>query len=170
MNSVVSPPTGTDGERGRSAAAWWRARTARERVAVGLAAAVVALAALWALLQPAWQTLQSAPQQMAVLDAQWQQMQRQAAEARELRAMPPVAAEQAKAVLTAASERLGDKGRLIVQGDRATLMVNGMSATALRDWLQEARSGARARPLEARLTRGASGYTGSVVLAIGGAP
>ncbi len=170
MNTLATPPVAADGEGGRGAAAWWRARTARERMAVGLAAAVVAIALLWALLQPAWQTLQSAPQRMAVLEAQWQQMQRQAAEARELRALPPVPAEQAKAQLTAASERLGDKGRLMVQGDRATLTVNGLSATALRDWLQEARSGARARPLEARLTRGANGYTGSVVLAIGGTP
>ena len=65
--------------------------------------------------------------------------------------------------------RLGPHGRLVVQGDRAVLDVTGASSAELRSWLAEARSGARARPVEARLTRGAGGYSGSIVVSIGGA-
>ena len=56
-----------------------------------------------------------------------------------------------------------------MQGERAVLTLQGASTSQLRDWLAEARSGARARPVEARLTRAAQGYSGTVVVALGGA-
>lgn len=95
-------------------------------------------------------------------------MQRLATESQQLRATPPLPPDAAVAALKAATERLGDKGRLMLQGERAILSVNGAGPQALRDWLAEARSGARARPLEANLTRTGAGYNGAIVLAIGG--
>ena len=59
----------------------------------------------------------------------------------------------------------GAAGRLQVVGDRATLTLSGVNGTQLSDWLAEARSAARARPLEANLTRGPQGYSGSIVVA-----
>jgi len=56
----------------------------------------------------------------------------------------------------------------VVQGDRAVLTLSGVGTGALRDWLAEARSGARARPLEANLTRAAQGYSGTLVVVLGG--
>jgi general secretion pathway protein M len=50
------------------------------------------------------------------------------------------------------------------------LTLNGISTSQLRDWLAEARSGARARPVEASLLRSGPGYSGTLVLAVGGAP
>jgi general secretion pathway protein M len=97
-------------------------------------------------------------------------MQRLAAESAELRATPPVNPEQAQAALKAATERLGDKAKISLQGDRAVLTLNGAGTEALRGWLAEARSGARARPLEANLMRSGSGYSGTLVVAVGGAP
>ena len=47
--------------------------------------------------------------------------------------------------------------------------LQGVSTSQLRDWLAEARSGARARPVEARLARAAEGYSGTIVVALGGA-
>ncbi|MDP2005901.1 MAG: type II secretion system protein GspM [Rubrivivax sp.] len=161
----------------RLAAAWaplqtrWRALPGRERRLVSLALAVLAVGALWlAAMQPALQTLRTAPAALDAAEAQLQAMQRLAAEAGELRATPPVNAEQANAALQAATTRLGEQARLSLQGDRAVLTLNGVGTGALRDWLAEARSGARARPVEASLMRGAQGYSGTLVLAIGGAP
>jgi general secretion pathway protein M len=149
----------------------WAALAVRDRRLMSLAAAVIALYALFAVaVQPAWRTLRSAPAQLEALEIELQAMQRLASEASELRATPPVNPEQASAALQAASERLGDKARLSVQGDRAVLTLNGAGTAQLRGWLAEARSGARARPVEATLTRSGSGYSGSIVVSIGGAP
>ena len=152
-------------------ARWWAARSTRDRRLLGLAGTVLGLFITWSLaVQPAWRTLQVAPAQRDTLDGQWQAMQRLAAEAKDLRAAPPVNIEQSAAALRAATERLGDQGRLALQGERAVLTLQGASTSQLRDWLAEARSGARARPVEARLTRAAQGYSGTVVVALGGAP
>ncbi|MCW5634540.1 MAG: type II secretion system protein M [Rubrivivax sp.] len=147
---------------------WWRGLAARERRLIGTAVAVVAVALLWWVgLAPALRTLQRAPAQIDAAEAQLQTMQRLAAEARELRGVTPVSNEQAANVLKAATARLGDKGRLAVQGDRAVLTVANVPSVALRDWLAEARSGARARTIEANLSRGTSGLTGTVVVGMG---
>ena len=148
---------------------WWGSLAARERRLVALAAALVVLALIWLIaLAPALRTLARAPAQIEAADGQLQAMQRLAAEAREVRTAAPVAPEQATAALKAATDRLGDTGRLALQGDRAVLTLNGARVGALRDWLAEARSGARARPVEVTLTRGAQGLSGTVVLALGG--
>jgi general secretion pathway protein M len=114
--------------------------------------------------------VRDAPARIDALDAQLQTMQRLAAEAKELRAAPAVSTTQSGAALKAASDRLGEQGRLVLQGERAVLTLNGASTEQLRGWLAEARSGARARPVEATLTRGPNGYSGTIVVAIGGAP
>lgn len=147
----------------------WAALSARERSAVGLAAGVVGVALLWALaVQPAWRTLRSAPAQQAQLDAAWQRMQREAAEAQRLRALPPVAPALAAQALQAATARLGDTGKLTLQGERAVLTLDGASGEALAQWLAEVRRGARARAVEASLEAGGEGYSGRITVAIGG--
>lgn len=150
--------------------AWWLGLAVRERRAVIAAGVVLGVFLIWAVaLQPAWRTLRAAPAEHDRLDAQQQSMQRLAAEAAALRATPPVAPAQAAAALQAATDRLGGRGRLTLQGDRAVLTLDGAGTGALRDWLAEARSGARARPVEANLTRGAQGgLSGTLVLALGG--
>lgn len=153
------------------AAAWWQGLAARERRLLGWAAVLVGVALLWwVALQPAWRTLAQAPLEHERLDAQLQRMQTEAAEAQQLRALPPLPAEQAAAGLRAATDRLGAKARLVLQGERATVMLTGVGSAALRDWLSEARAGARARPVEANLTRGPQGFSGSVILALGANP
>lgn len=148
---------------------WWQGLARRERRLIGAAAVLVVLALLWwVVLAPALRTLQRSPAQIDAAEAQLQAMQRLATEARELRSVTPVSIEQAGNVLKAATARLGDKARLALQGDRAVLTVTGVGSVALRDWLAEARSGARARTIEANLTRGTSGLSGTVVVAMGG--
>jgi general secretion pathway protein M len=143
----------------------------RERRLVAFAASALALTLIWLLaLAPALRTLAGAPAQIEAADAQLQTMQRLAAESREMRAASPVSPEQAAAALKVATERLGGAGKLTVQGDRAVLTLDGARVAALRDWLTEARTGARGRPVEVTLTRGAQGLSGTVVLALGAAP
>ncbi|MEO5733580.1 MAG: type II secretion system protein GspM, partial [Rubrivivax sp.] len=104
------------------ARAWWHGLPPRERRMVVVAASVLGLYLLWVLaLSPALQTARSAPRELDGLDAQWQTMQAMAAEAAELRAAPPINRQAATAALQAATGRLGESGKLTLQGDRAVL-------------------------------------------------
>ncbi len=100
-------------------------------------------------------------------DAQMLQMQAIAAEAKQLRALPPVPSSVAEQVLKSATDDLGGKAKLTVNADRATLSVTGINGEDLRQWLIKARGGARARPVEASLTRAGDGYNGTLVVTIG---
>lgn len=146
----------------------WAALAERERLLVTLAAVVIGLALLWLVgMQPALRTLRAAPAAHAALDQQAQAMQRLAAEAAALRAAPPLAPGLAAQALQGATSRLGAGARLTLQGDRAVLMLSGVHGDALAQWLAEARRGARARPVEARLNLGENGYTGTLVVVLG---
>ncbi len=158
----------------RAALAPWRARWAalpeRERRLAGFAGAALLLFLTWVVaVQPALRTLASAPAQRDALEVQWQAMQKRAAEVTELRGATPMSPEQSLAALKAATDRLGAKARLSVQGDRVVLTLTNVGTSELRDWLAEARSGARARPVEATLSRAADGYSGTLIVAVGGA-
>ena len=169
-NSRIALPVSAGDAIDNWTAPWrarWRALAERERRGVTIIAWVLGLFVLWALaIAPAWRTARNAPVQLDQLDVQLQQMQRQANEARELRAIPALGATQAAAALKVASEALGSAGRLQLGGDRATLTLTGANGTQLREWLAEARSTARARPIEANLTRGPQGYSGTIVVAL----
>lgn len=148
--------------------ALWMSLAARERLWLtglgwGLALLLVGLLAV----QPAWRTLMRSPAELDAMDAQLQIMQRQAAEVQALRGAAPVTPDQAAAALAAATVRLGDRAKLSVQGERATLTLNGVGTAALRDWLAEARAGARARPIEANLSRAGAGFSGTLVMGLG---
>ena len=154
----------------QQASTWWLARTPRERQAVSVIGVVLGLVAIWSLLvQPALRTVREAPAQLDRLEAQYQQMQRVAVQSGLLRGATRVSPAQAGQALRAATDRLGAGGRLTLQGDRATLTLTDVSPDALRAWLNEARSGARARPTEAQLQRSAIGYRGTLGVALGGA-
>lgn len=149
----------------------WDSMAKRERRLVMAAALVLGAFLVWTvLIQPAWRTLRTAAAQLDLLDADLQAMQRLASEAIELRATTPIGAGQSTLALTAASDRLGGKARLSVQRDRAVLTLDGIGSDALRAWLLEVRSGARARVIEAQLARTPQGFVGTVTVAIGGAP
>jgi general secretion pathway protein M len=151
------------------ASAAWRARAPRERIALAVAASMLIVLVVWLLLvAPALATLRSAPQQLEALETQLLQMRGMAAEVRELRNTTPVAAAQAGLAIKAAAERHGDKVRLTLQADRALVTLINISPEQLRALLVEVRSAARARPVEAQLTRGAGGYSGTLVFNVGG--
>lgn len=146
----------------------WSALAPRERRLVGLAGVALLLLAVWTIgVQPALRTLRSVPAQRLEVERQWAQMQALALEARELRTLPPVSAEQAEAALRAATTRLGAIARLQLAGDRATVTLTGIDGATLSGWLGEVRSGARARVIELQLNRQGAVYQGQVVLALG---
>jgi general secretion pathway protein M len=150
------------------AAALWRARSARDRMALIAMALVLGALLVWMLfIAPAVSTLRSAPDQLEALDTQLLQMRTMAAEVRELRNATPVPVTQAGLAIKAAAERQGDKVRLSLQNDRALLTLQNASPEQLRALLVEARSAARARPVEANLTRAPGGFSGSLVLSLG---
>ena len=148
---------------------YWKRLAPRERLLAIGAAVVLAVGLCWiVLVAPALRTLREAPVTLDRLDAQLQQMQRLSSEARELKATPPVSASQSVNALRAASERLGEHARFNPQGDRGTLTLTGVSGDKLRQWLAEARSGARARIVDAQLSRGPQGFNGTIVVTFGG--
>lgn len=147
----------------------WQALGERERAALRIAAVTIGLLLAWLIaVQPALRVLSQTPAQLEAVDLQLQDMQSLALEAGELRAMPAVPAAQAAQALQAASAHLGGGARLTLSGDRAVLTLSGVATEALQAWLGEVRSAARARPVEAQLQRGPRGYTGTIVLALGG--
>ena len=170
VDNVASLPPGVAGARDQ-AARFWRSRAPRERQLIAGGAVALALLVVWLIaVQPALRTLRETPAELDRLDAQWQQMQLAALESAALRSASPVPPAQANEALRAATERLGGKGKIALQGDRAVLTFSGVPFEALRNWLGEARSAARARPVEAQLLKGASGYSGSISISLAGNP
>ncbi|MDD5481193.1 MAG: type II secretion system protein GspM [Rhodoferax sp.] len=144
----------------------WQALPRREQRLLWLALAVVGLAMLWWLaLAPALKVLNTAPAQHAQLDAQWQHMQQLQAQAQALRAQPVVNAAQARTALDDSVSLLGANAKLVVQAERVTLTLQNTAPQDLAQWLANARQNAHMAPLEARLTRNATGgWDGTLVL------
>jgi general secretion pathway protein M len=170
MNTTTAP---VQGSRWAALTAPWRQRWQslgpRERRAVAGVAWAVGLALLWFVgIAPAWRSASTAAARLDQLDAQLQQMQRLATEATALRALPPVGGLQSQSALKAATDALGPAGRLLLGGERATVTFANATGTQVRDWLAEARSAARVRPVEANLTRGPQGYSGTIIVQMPG--
>ncbi|MCE4556208.1 type II secretion system protein GspM [Roseateles cellulosilyticus] len=147
----------------------WRALSERDRLALGVVGVLLGLLLAWSvLLAPALRTLKAAPAELEALELELQRMQAQAQEARLLHGASPVPPAQATAALKASVEHLGSTARLNLVGDRATVTLADIAPPALQAWLAEVRAAARARPVEAQLTRSPRGFTGTLVLVVGG--
>lgn len=143
----------------------------REQRAVQTAAWAVGLGLLWWVgLSPAIQTLRQAKARHAALDTQLARMQQMASSAEVLRtqnATPPPSPEVALSSLQAATPTLGAGAQLGIQGDRATVTLQGTDPRALAQWLNQVRGNARLTPAQAQLQRvpGSAGWSGQIVLA-----
>ena len=165
-------PTAAASRWAMLAAPWrqrWQALSVRDRRIALVLAWALGLVLLWFVaVAPALRSVRTAPARLDELDAQLQQMQRLANETTALRALPPVGGLQSQSALMAATDALGPAARLTLGGDRATITFTNATGTQVRDWLGEARSAARVRPVEANLTRCPQGYNGSVVVQMPG--
>ena len=145
--------------------------TSFERRAVFIAAWVLGLALLWwIVLNPALRTLRQAPAQQAAIDIELTNMQRMAATAAQVRALnntPPPTRRGAQTAIESATAALGANAQVSVQGDRATLTLNGVAPEALARWLSQVRVNARLLPVEAQVQRQDSpeGWVGQITLA-----
>lgn len=143
----------------------------RQQKALRLAAWVVGLALLWwVALAPAVSTLRQARAQHAELDKALGQMQELAASADIIRtqnATPVPAPEVVRRALEQATGGLGAGAQLAHQGDRVTVTLRDIPATALAQWLQQVRVNARVVPVQVQLQRSSNtpSWTGQVVLA-----
>jgi general secretion pathway protein M len=144
----------------------WTRLAVRERRLVALAVAVVVAGLLWGLaVAPALAVLQSAPQRLAQLDGQLQFMQSMVAQARVWQGHAPVPRDAAvRALESALQQRLPGQAQLSRAGDRVTITLSGVPPQALAQWLGQARDAARVSVQQARLTRGPTGWDGSLVL------
>ena len=133
----------------------WSGLASRERALVLAAGMLVGLALLWwVALAPALQVLRTAPANHRAVDTQLQQMQALQGEAEALLARPALGRDQALLALQSSVTRtLGASGQLQITGDNATLTLRAAPASALAQWLSEARANARVRPAQARLQR-----------------
>jgi general secretion pathway protein M len=145
----------------------WQALAPRERLGATVGLGLLLVFVVWSVgVQPALKTLRTAPAQQAALDAQLAQMRRLAAEATELRALPPVEPAQADAALQSATQRLGAAARLQRSGDRLSVTFTAVEPAAMMAWLAEVRAAARVRVVEAQLGRAGNGYSGNLVLTL----
>jgi len=159
MNRKAARPT-TGPLSGKLAAtaapllARWRALSARERYLSSLAASAVGVLLVWAVaLAPALSTLEKVRKQRVLLDGQTQQMLALQAEARQLAAQPRISREVALKALQESVAGLGAGAQMQVSGERAVITLRGVTAVAVASWMGQARTNARAAPVEARLVR-----------------
>jgi general secretion pathway protein M len=147
----------------------WALLAPREQHLVAGAVGLVAAALLWwLLLAPPLTVMRSAQAQHRALDAQLQRMLGLQAQAQALQAQPRQTTEEATRLLEATvREKLGTAARMSIAGERVTISLTGAPPDALAQWLTQARTNARALPVEARLTRSTAGlWDGTLVLAL----
>ena len=148
----------------------WQKLAPRERLMIQAAFAVIGFTLIWWVgISPAVRTLEQTPKKLSSLDEQLQVMQKTAMQVGQWRGTPAIDLRQAHDVLQSSVQRLGSKAEISFNADQATLNIKSMSGESLWQWLQEARSGARARPVQMQLSRNGKDFTGTVVLSLSGA-
>ena len=146
---------------------YWLRASAREQVALRIAATVVLLALVWWVgLQPALKTLKNARTQAPVVRAQYEQMLQMQAQAAALHAQAqeqqPVS--DPKAVLQDSISTLEKNARVALAGERATVSFKQARPADLALWLEQLRLKAHSSVLEMHMTQAAGLWSGSVLV------
>lgn len=143
----------------------WKGLSARERRMLAVAGVVLLVAVLWLVaIAPALRTLRDAPPQRAMQEQQLSQMRQWQSEVRALKQQPRISPEESQRVLQELGERLLGPGSVTLQGAQAQARLQGVPPEALAQWLQQARTLARAVPQEMQLERTSDGWSGAMVL------
>ena len=147
---------------------WTQLAPREQQLVAGAAGLVVAAIVWWLLLAPALGVVRSAEAQHRALDTQLQRMRGLQAQAVALQSQPRQTVDEASRQLEATvKDKFGTNARMTIAGERVTIALTGASPEALGQWLIQARTNARALPVEARLTRNAaSRWDGTLVLAL----
>ncbi len=146
----------------------WQGVSRREQRWLLGAVGLVVLALVWKLaLAPALAVLKAAPQQHLALDAQLRQMLQLQAQVQALRAQPVISSAEARRALEASLTPLGSQAKWVLQGERASVTLNGVAPDVLARWLADARQNAHSVPSKAHLVRSATNtWDGTLVLTL----
>lgn len=147
---------------------WWAQRAPREKSILKLAALLIGAALLWSVaLAPAIGTLRSFEAKRMAQEAQLQSMLRLQAQAKALQSQPRMGQTAAKQALQASVQKaFGAKGEISSNGGAVTVTLRGVSAEALAQWLASARAEARAVPVQARLNRVGTLWSGTLQMGL----
>ena len=144
---------------------YWLHASAREQVALRIAATLVLLALVWWVgLQPALKTLKNARTQAPVVRAQYEQMLQLQAQAAALRAQVQQPVSDPKAVLQDSMSTLEKNARVALAGERATVSFKQARPADLALWLEQLRLKAHSSVLEMHMTQAAGLWSGSVLV------
>ena len=151
----------------------WQCLQARERIGVSVALALVGTALIWTVaIAPAWRVLREADSRHQALQTELERMRTLQTQAQMLQGQPRVTREAAVAALeSSVRQTLGPGAQIQIGGERATLTLRAVPAGALAAWLTQARTSARALPVEMRLVRSAApadavAWDGTLVLSL----
>ena len=137
-----------------------QALSPREQRSLALVASALGLVVVWLIaVAPALNALEESSQRRTQLTQQHAHLLGLQAKAQSLQKQTPLSRDEALRRLQ--STMLTPGMQLNVQGERVSLQLKAVPASALAQWLTQARTQAQALPLEAHLTRNASASAGA---------
>ena len=140
----------------------WQALSSSEQRSLSGLAWVLCLALVYSVaLSPAWQTLKHSQAQREQLSQQLAQMQALQAQAQALQQRTPLSRDEALRTLQSLSNSAGSGLQLTVQGERVSVQVKALPASALAQWLRLVRTQAQCLPVEAHLNQASSASPGA---------
>jgi len=132
----------------------WAKLSPREQRGLSWLGVLLAVLLFWRIaLAPALDTLHSSETQRAQLTQQLGHMQALQAQAQALQQRPMLSRDEALRTLQGLSQPLGKQLELTVQGERVSVQIKTMPASALAQWLNQARTQAQVLPQEAHWVR-----------------
>jgi general secretion pathway protein M len=146
----------------------WQQLSPRDQRMLKVAAAALFTAVLWLLaVAPALRTLQQFEPQYQAQEKQLQAMLSLQTQAQKLQGQVSLSPAQAAVRLKASSQAaFGTQAEVSVQEQEATVTLQGVTAEALAQWLASARTDAHALPIQAKLSRAANGWSGTLRMAL----
>ncbi|WP_408595012.1 type II secretion system protein GspM [Limnohabitans sp.] len=155
----------TSGHSARDALrARWQALSSSEQRSLSWLGGVLCVALVYSVaIAPAWRTLKHSQAQREQLGLQLAQMQALQAQAQALQQRTPMSRDEALRTLQSLSNAAGSGLQLTVQGERVSVQVKALPASALAQWLQMVRTQAQSLPVEAHLSQASSANPGAPV-------
>jgi general secretion pathway protein M len=130
----------------------WQALSPGEQRGIAVLGALLALLFFWSIaIAPALNTLHDSDNRRAQITQQQAHMLALQSQAQALQTRTPLSRDEALRHLHGLTP--GAQMQLNVQGERLSVQLKAVPATALANWLAQARSQAQALPVEAHLTR-----------------
>jgi general secretion pathway protein M len=140
----------------------WQALSSSEQRSLSALAWVLCLALVYSVaLSPAWQTLKHSQAQREQLSQQLAQMQALQAQAQAMQQRTPLSRDEALRTLQSLSNAAGSGLQITVQGERVSVQVKALPASALAQWLGLVRTQAQCLPVEAHLNQASSASPGA---------